>query len=63
MKFHRKTPVLESLFNKVAVSRPATLRIRELKTGVFLWNLLNFKNTYSEKHLRATAPDYSRRVI
>ena len=34
-KFHRKTPVLECLFNKVAT---ATLSTRVSITGVFLWN-------------------------
>ena len=38
-KFYRKTPVLESLFNKVTA---ATLLTRDSKTGVFLWNLRNF---------------------
>ena len=33
---HRKTPVLESLFNKFAGLRPATLFKRYSNTGVFL---------------------------
>ena len=33
---HRKTPVLESLFNKVAVKRPATFLKRDLDTGAFV---------------------------
>ena len=41
-KFHRKTFVLESLFNKVAGLRPATLLKRDSKTSVFLWNLRIF---------------------
>ena len=35
---HRETPVLESLFNKVADLRPATLIKRDSNTGVFLRN-------------------------
>ena len=35
-KFHSKTPVLESLFNKVQGFRSATLSKRDSNTGVFL---------------------------
>ena len=35
-KLHRKTPVPESLFNKVVGVRPATLLKRDSGTGVFL---------------------------
>ena len=41
---HRKAPVLESLFNKVAdleTWRPATLSKRDSSTSVFLWILRN----------------------
>ena len=38
-KFHRNTPVLEYLFNKV-------LSKRGCNTGVFLWNLQIFKNIF-----------------
>ena len=41
-QFHRKTPVLESLFDKVADLKPWTLLKRDSKTGVLLWNLRNF---------------------
>ena len=34
--FHRKTPVLESLFSKVAGLRPANLLKRDSNTGSFL---------------------------
>ena len=34
-KFHRKIPVLESLFNKVTDLRPATLPTRDSNRGVF----------------------------
>ena len=42
-KIHRKTPVPEPLFNKVADLRPATLLKRDPGTGVFLLILPNFK--------------------
>ena len=35
-KFTEETPVLESLFNKVAGLRPSTLLKRHSRTGVFL---------------------------
>ena len=35
-KFHRKTPVLESLFNKVAGLSPATVLKRDPNTSAFL---------------------------
>ena len=41
-KIHRETPVLKSLFNKVAGLRPATSWKRDSDTGVFLWILRNF---------------------
>ena len=37
-KFHRKTSVPESLFNKLKDGRPAILLKRDSSTGVFLWN-------------------------
>ena len=40
-KFHRKTPVLESLLNKVA--SPQALLKKGSNTSVFLWNLWNFQ--------------------
>ena len=44
---HKKTLVLESLFNKAAGLQDST--------GVFLRILRNVKNTYSEEHLRTVA--------
>ena len=38
-----KTPVLESLFNKVACLRSSTLLKRDSNTGVLLWILRNFQ--------------------
>ena len=49
-KFPRKTVTSESLINKVAglqAFRPALLLKRDSYTGVFLWNLRNFYNTFS----------------
>ena len=39
-KFHRKTPVLKSLFNKVVGLRPVTLLKRDSNAGVFRRNIL-----------------------
>ena len=53
-KFHRKTPVLESPFIKVAgFAGSATLLKKYSNTGVFLWNLL--KKTYFVEHLQTAA--------
>ena len=41
-KIHWNTPVLESLFNKAAGLRPATLLKRHFSTGAFLWILKSF---------------------
>ena len=47
-KFHRKTPVLESLFNKAA-------GLKACSTKVFFCEICeNFKSTYYEQHLRTT---------
>ena len=43
---YRKPPVLESLFNKAAALQLATFLKRDSSTGVFLWLLQTFKNTY-----------------
>ena len=51
-----KTFVLESLFNNLQDWVTETLLKRDSKTGVFLWNLRNFKNTYFEEYLLTTAP-------
>ena len=38
--FHRKTPVLQSLFNKIAdLLSATTLFIKDYNTGFLLWNL------------------------
>ena len=57
INIHRKTPVLESLFNKVAGLKACNY-IKETPTQVFSCEYYKiFKNTYFEKHLRAAAPD------
>ena len=48
-KFHKKTPMLESLFNKVAGLRPATSLKRSSNTAVFPEIRESFKNTYFKK--------------
>ena len=45
-KFHRKAPVLESLFNKVAGSRPVTLLKRGSNKSVSCEICEIFKNTF-----------------
>ena len=42
-KVHRKTPMLESLFNKIVGPRSATIFKKRLRQRVFLWILWNFK--------------------
>ena len=51
--------MLESLFNKVANLRPASLLKRNSSTGVFLSNLQKhlFWNIYFEEHLGTTPPE------
>ena len=49
---HKKTTVLESFLNKVAGLQGIK---RDPNTGVFLWILKNFKDTYFEEHLRTAA--------
>ena len=49
--------MLESLFNKVANLRPASL-LEKTPAQVFsceIWE--SFRNTYFEEHLRTTAPE------
>ena len=49
---HRKTPVVESLFNKVGGLWARNFIKRESNTGVFLWILPTFKNTFFEERFR-----------
>ena len=51
--FTGKTLELESLYNKVTGLQACDY----IDTSVFLWTLLNFKNTYFEYHLRMAACD------
>ena len=44
-KIHSKKPVLESLFNKVAVLRTCNFIEEDSDTGAFLWNLQTFWQT------------------
>ena len=51
-KFHRQAPVLESLFNKVAGSRPVTLLKRGSNKSVSCEICEIFKNTFFKEPLR-----------
>ena len=51
--------MLESLFIKVTGLQPCNFTKKRLKHRRFPVNLVNFKNTFFEKHLRAAAPDSS----
>ena len=54
-KFHRKTPVLESLLITLQVFRPASLLKRYSNTDISYEISEIFKNTYFEEHLRKAA--------
>ena len=54
-KINRKTPVPETLFNKVASLGPATLLKNVSGTGVFLWICKISKNTFSYRTLPMAA--------
>ena len=45
LNLHRKTPMLESLFNKFQYWRSATLLKRDSNTGIFLW-IFPFTDSY-----------------
>ena len=56
MHIHRQTPVLESLFNKVAGHNGLQLYEKETPTQVLCCEYCEiFKNTYFEEHLRTAA--------
>ena len=53
-----------SLFlTKVQAWKSAALLKRDSNTGVFLWILRIFKNTYIEKHLRTTTSGVTRKML
>ena len=55
-KYHRKTSVLKSLFNKVSGAESCTFIKKKLQHRYFsceIWE--TFKNIYFEEHLRTTA--------
>ena len=56
---HRKTSVLESLFNKVTGLQACNFTKKRLQHRRFPVNIANFKNTYFEKHLRTAGSDSS----
>ena len=53
VKITRHTSELQQEFK----FRSATLLKRDSNTGLFLWLLRNFKDTYFEKHLRTAASE------
>ena len=62
-KFHRKTPVWKSLFNKFAGLQPCIFIKKETPTQVFSCEICEtFTNTYFEEHLRTTASGQLRSV-
>ena len=56
---HRKTSVLESLFNKFISLHDCNFTKKRLQHGRFPINIANFKNNYFEKHLRTAGSDSS----
>ena len=53
---HRKTPVLESLFNKAFIKIKLFIKIKQTPIQVFSREYCEiFKNTYFEEHTRTTA--------
>ena len=59
-KFHRKTPVLESLFIKFTGPRHVTLLKRDSNTGVFLWKFAKFlRTTFFTGQLRCVLLDFN----
>ena len=56
---HRKTSVLESLFNKFIGLQVCNFTKKRLQHKLFPVNIVNFKNTYFEKHLRTADSDSS----
>ena len=57
-KIHRKKPVIESLFNKVAVLRACNFIKEDSNTGAFPWNLQTFEDNYFEEHLWNAASEH-----
>ena len=56
---YRKTSVLESLFNKFIGLQVCNFTKKRLQHKLFPVNIVNFKNTYFEKHLRTAGSDSS----
>ena len=55
-KFHRKTPMLESLFNKIPGLQACNFIKKRPPTQAFSCRIYDFfKNTYFEEYLRTTA--------
>ena len=62
-KFHRKTPVLESLFNKNSGLRLTTQLKSDSSTGFSFEILQVFKSTYFGEHLQTADSFFGRRSL
>ena len=67
-KIHRKTPVSESLFNKLLGCSSTTLSKRDLGTSVFLWIEENisgccFYRTPTDNYFRKTSPAVNQNIF
>ena len=59
----QETPVLKFLFNEVAGLQAYNFIKRDSNTGVFLWILAFFKDTYFEEHLWTAASNYGKLAV
>ena len=57
-KFHWKTSMLESPFNKAAVLRACNLIKKRLQHGCFPMKFAKILNIYVEEHLRTAASKF-----
>ena len=62
-KFHNKTPVLDSIFNKV--TEPLSLHFyqRDSIAGVFLWIFVKFSEHFFTEYFRMAAPAYTPEIL
>ena len=61
-KFHKKIPVLEFIFNKVAGLRACNFNEKDSNAGFSCKIFKNFKNNNLEEHLRTTIPVPLRKI-
>ena len=62
-KFHKRTPVLDSIFNKV--TEPLSLHFyqRDSTAGVFLWIFVKFSEHFFTEYFRMAAPAYTPEIL